>query len=450
MQLKLRPYQYDLLKKINSAMKKSKRPLAVLPTGAGKTVIFAYMSASAQAKGKTVWFLVHRRELRKQSIDTFEKFNIPLDTIHISMVSQWRKLPEPDLIVFDEAHHASARTWQNIIKTYPDKYIIGLTATPTRLSGKPLGDTFTDLIQGVTTQELIDMGYLSDYKYLAPPTKTNFEQLKIKRGDYDRNELENMLLDKAQYSGIVSEYKKHADNKQAIYFCTTIKHSEEIAREFQESGIKAVHFDGNTQKKERDQIIEDFRNNKVQVLCNVDLIGEGFDMPNCDVVGMVRPTASLTLYLQQVGRGLRPREGKTALIIDHVGNVHRHGLPNDSRPWSLTEAMPATNTQKMTDQGDFIIRTCQACYAVYEHTLNACPVCSAEYETTARELEKKEEIELVEINKKERIMQINYLNSRQAIEDASNFYDLVEIAKAREYKPGWAYYQAKQRGWWTP
>ncbi|AVM42841.1 DEAD/DEAH box helicase [Fastidiosipila sanguinis] len=450
MELKLRPYQRDLIKKTHSSLVKGhQRPLVVLPTGGGKTAVFAWMSAQTQKKGNTVWFLVHRRELKQQAIDTFKKFDIPINTIHIDMVSQWKKLPKPDLIVFDEAHHATARTWEKIVEAYPDTHIIGLTATPTRLSGQPLGTVFDHLVLGVTTRQLINLGYLSDYDYIAPKVKFNTSDLKVVRGDFDRKQVEATMRDNVIYGQVLEEYKKHANGKQAIYFCATVKHSEETAEYFKNNGIEAVHFDGNTPKKERDEIIQKFRNNEIQILCNVDLIGEGFDMPNCDVVGMLRPTKSLTIFLQQAGRALRPREGKTAVIIDHVGNIDRHGLPEDQRNWSLKEKVKSKG-RKIDKDGNYNIRICQDCYAAYESTLKTCPVCGEIYETTARELEVQRNIMLEKIDKEKRRKKQLYYWSSEAIDNAETYSEFMAIAKARGYKKGWAYHQCVNRGIWVP
>lgn len=449
MNLVLRPYQEKILTEVLSLMRKGyKKPLVVLPTGGGKTALFAFMSSQAQAKGNTVWFLVHRRELLDQTLDTFERFDIPLKTIHVSMVSQWKKLPPPDMIVMDEAHHSKARTWLNIFEAYPDVWTIGLTATPTRLDGKPLGDLYDCMAQGPTTYQLINMDYLSNYKYVAPPVQLDLSQVHVKRGDYDPKETSKLLRSRTVYSSIIDEYNRNASGRQAIYFCTTIEHSVETAEAFHGAGINAVHFDGNTPKKQRKEIIRKFRTGEIQVLCNVSLIGEGFDMPDCEVVGLVRPTQSLSVYLQQVGRCLRYKPGKTAIILDHVGNYQRHGLPDEPREWSLNQMVKSY--QRMDYKGNYTIRVCPNCYAVYSNTERQCPVCGEAYETTQEELSEKENIRLVEISRKNQREREKYAWSSQALEQASTYSELCDIARLRGYKVGWAWHQAKARGIWTP
>ena len=288
----------------------------VSPTGSGKTAMFAWMADKAQQKGSVVWFLVHRKELYDQTLETFERFLIPIESIYIGMVGQVsrnsNKFPEPNLIIYDEAHHAEAATWRKITAQFPSAWVIGLTATPCRLDGKPLGKTFDDLIIGVDTAELIERGFLADYKFIT--SEISLSGLGIVRGDYDQQQAAEQLMQRAVYGDVIETYRKYANGLKAIYFCSTIEHSKAMADAFIKAGITAEHFDGTTPAKQRKQTVQRFRSGKTQILTNVDLIGEGFDMPDCDAVGMLRPTQSLSLYLQQAGRSLRPREGKTAMV----------------------------------------------------------------------------------------------------------------------------------------
>lgn len=435
--IKLRNYQEKIIEKTYQSMTDGhKRPLVVAPTGSGKTVMFAYMAERTQAKKNTVWFLVHRAELYDQTIDTFKKFDIPLDRIHIGMVRRQNKdFADPDLIIFDEAHHATAGTWQKIIERYPDTYMIGLTATPCRLDGAPLGFVFDDLVIGTTTAELIGQSYLSDYRYFSVDV-ADLKGLKTRGKDFDRADSASRMI--TVCGDVVKHYKKYADGLQAICFCSSVEHSKKMAKVFTAEGIPAEHFDGNTPKKLRKDLIGKFRSKEIQILCNVDLIGEGFDMPDCDCVIQLRPTKSLSLYLQQCGRALRPRDGKTAIILDHVGNYMRHGLPDDDREWSLKSKVKARPT--LDHKGQFLVRQCQNCFAVYESKYSCCPICGAEYERTAVEIKNLHEFELAEINR-------HGIRRPLSIDDAKCFDDLLAIAKQRGYKPGWAYYQARMRGW---
>lgn len=428
-----------------------KKPLVVLPTGAGKTVCFAWMAEASQKNNKTVWFLVHRSELLKQTEETFERFGIKMERIYIGMVGQVannaNKFPPPDVIIFDEGHHAAANTWKKITERYPQAWVIGLTATPSRLDGKPLGKIYDDLIVGISTADLIKQGHLSGFKMFTVQG-ADLRQLRTKRGEFDMQDASDQLMRRAVYGDVIDTYKEHAYGLQAICFCTTIAHSEAMADEFTRAGIDAVHFDGNTPKKQREEIVRRFKNNEIQILCNVDLIGEGFDMPACDCVIQLRPTQSLTIYLQQTGRALRPRDGKVAVILDHVGNLERHGWPQEERQWSLKDKVKKNDA--CLPNGMLKIRHCENCFGVYDARFNCCPICGTEYIPTRQEIENVKEVNLKQAMYEREQMEFEYLNSQKAINEARNINDFLRIAKARNYKAGWAYYQLKLRNKWTP
>lgn len=442
--LTLRDYQSEIIRAVHSAMSSGfKRPLIVLPTGAGKTVCFAWFAQKAQEKGSTIWFLVHRKELYDQTVETFRRFGIPLDTIHIGMIGRKNAdFPRPDLIVFDEAHHATAGTWRKMIERFPEAWYIGLTATPSRLDGKPLGQIFDTLIVGETTQTLITNEYLSDYDYFSI-SSTDLENLKKRGSDYDPQDAAGRLI--TVCGDVVANYPR---GRQGICFCATVEHSKAQAKAYREGGINAQHFDGETPKKEREKLVADFKAGKIEILTNVNLISEGFDMPDCEVIVQLRPTQSLTIFLQQVGRALRPQDGKRAIIYDHVGNYTRHGLPDDNREWSLTERVKERKTQTAT--GAFLIRTCLRCYAVYKNTLEACPICGEPYQYTRTEIRIMRDIELEKIEKDRMLKEKSWAMSSGALEQAKSYSDLCMIAKHRGYKTGWAWYRAKSKGFWTP
>lgn len=443
----LRKYQEQILHNTYRSMVSGfKRPLVVLPTGAGKTAVFAEMARRSQLKSKVVWFLVHRRELLEQTLATFDRFDIQLKTIHVGMVGSRRKFPEPDLIVLDEAHHSVASTWLKIIDQNPDTFVIGLTATPARLDGKPLGRVFDDLIIGPSTADLIRTGWLSDYRYIT--SEVSLAGLGHRMGEFDQTEAASIMMDKPVMGKVVDTYDQHARGMQAIYFCTGIEHSIAMADEFNQAGIKTEHFDGTTPKQERKEIVARFRAGETQILTNVDLIGEGFDMPSCDAVGMLRPTESLTIFLQQSGRALRPAEGKTAVLIDHVGNLNRHGTPSDERQWSLNDQVK--KGRPTNEAGEFLIRHCVECFAVYALPASQCPECGAGYVPETRELKLMKEIEMEELNRLKWEEQQTFLKSEKAVREAESYSDLCQIAKARGYKVGWAYHRAKQAGMWVP
>lgn len=446
MDLILRDYQTDIINKTRASFVQGfKSPLIVLPCGSGKTAVFAWMASQSQQRGKNVWFLVHRAELLDQTVATFEKFNIPTDRILIGMVqtvaNHLERYPKPNIIVYDEAHFSAAKTWQRISDAFPDAYKIGLTATPCRLDGKPLGKTYSNMITGITAKQLINSGMLSPFKYYSA-TLADFSMLNTKRGDYDPEQAAEILSRSAIMGGVVKHYRELADGKKAICYCPTIKFSENTAVMFQSAGINAVHFDGNTPDKQRKQIIADFRNGIIKILCNVDLISVGFDMPDCDACILLRPTQSLALYIQQSMRALRPLPGKTAIIIDHVGNALRMGgLPDNDWEWSLMEK-PKRRTAK--SENTVFVRQCEKCFFTFESAKSTiCPNCGHENKKTVDEIKIIEAVKLQELKEIEAKVK---KEARRNVHTCKTYADLLAYADKYGYKTGWAYTQAKIRG----
>lgn len=410
--------------------------------------------AQASAKnGRQVWFLVHRRELLNQTFDTFQRFGIPLDGVTIAMVGTVANhpgdYPNPDFIIFDECHFSAAATWQKIISAFPKAYITGLTATPCRLDGKSLGSIYTDLIEGVSAQWLIDNGYLSDYRYFAPslPCQLSFSQ---KGSEYDMVKAEAILATRAVFGDVIKNYRERSPNAQAIAYCTTKNHSKATAAAFNSAGIPAAHFDSDTPKRERERIIEDFRSGNIRLLCNVDLISVGFDCPDCTAVLLMRPTMSTALFIQQSMRAMRFKPGKTAVILDFVNNCRRHGLPTDEREWSLSQGVKAYCPTKSS--GEFKVRQCESCYATFASTLAACPVCHAPYTKPRAEIESIEQVQLAEVKKKRKEAAERYKEAvRRSIGDMTldqckNMTEVAAWCKQNGKKPGYGYYYGKKRG----
>lgn len=440
MDLVLRDYQNDILTNLKKAYLKNKgrRKLVVLPCGAGKTVCFASMARDSQAKGKTVWFLVHRRELLDQTVETFQRFGIEMKSIHLGMVQSVARhinaMPKPDFIIFDEAHFSQARTWQKIVDAYPDAYYVGLTATPVRLDGKPLGDTYDEMIVGITTQELIDRGLLADYNYWSRPL-VQTDTLRTKRGDFDQKEVSDAFDRVDVFGDVVDNYLRIAPGKKTICYTDSIEHSIEVAERFNDAGITAVHFDGNTPDAQRRDIVKRFRDGEITVLCNVDLISCGFDVPDCECCILLRPTQSTALYIQQAMRALRPLPGKRAEIIDHVDNVKRHGLPDQPRAWSLEGKM-----KKLTP-GEMPIKTCPTCFMVVKAGVRECPSCGHEFKADVQEKEFSPG-ELVLLDKEAYYRSM----TKRQWQRLKTYDELKALEKAKGYKRGFAVAQAIQNG----
>lgn len=335
----LRPYQVDLENRVRQAYREGCRsPCIVLPCGGGKSVIIADIAKQTTAKGNRVLFLVHRRELCDQIRSTFTWWGVNMRLCDIMMVQtaarRLSKLPRPQLIITDENHHCLANTYRKIYEYFPECRRVGVTATPVRLNGDGLGDVNDRLIIGVSAKWLIENHCLAPYDYYAP-SLVDLSEVKMNRGEFETSSVEKLMLKKAVFGNVIEYYKKLAGGRQAICYCTSIRHSIETAAAFRAAGIEAEHIDGSTPRAERDEIVRKFKEGALDILCNVDLISEGFDVPDCECAILLRPTQSLTLYIQQAMRCMRYRPDKRAVIIDHVGNYARHGLPDDDREWTL-------------------------------------------------------------------------------------------------------------------
>ena len=423
--MKLRDYQVDLVNKTRQCYRKSNKVLAVLPCGGGKTVMFAFVCQSHLEKNPDgyVWFLVHRQELIDQTIRTFDENGISRDRVLIAMVQTVSRHLDrylaPSLIIFDEAHHATAKTWTRITDYHINSPTIGLTATPCRLDGSSLGNIFGALSVGVSAKWLIEHKYLSEYDYYAPKIDFDEASWKIKGSDYDLDTV-SASMDKPKIYG---DIKKYIDpNRKTIIYAPSIKFSKTLEAML---GDICKHFDGDTPKEERRKIISDFREGKVRVLTNVNLIGEGFDVPDCDCCILLRPTMSVALYIQQACRCLRYQTGKRAVIYDLVGNVYKHGMPTDDRPWSLDKPVKVRNR---TNDKELLVRTCSNCYRVYEGQARICPYCGHDNGKTKAQIKIEEQAEL------QRIEELERKRERQEVGMCRDFASLVELGRRRGYK----------------
>lgn len=354
------------------------------------------------------------------------------------------RYPKFHTIIVDEAHLSITPTYQKIVDAYPDAYIVGLTGSPVRLDNKPLNKVYDRLIIGPQTSELIDGGYLATYRYYAPAV-ADLSALKRKGSDYDQEQAADILSTKEVYGDVLKHYTALAGGKKTICYCASIRHSKEMAQKFCEAGYAAVHFDGDTPKAERTQLISDFRNGKIQILCNVNLIGEGLDVPDCECCVLLRPTCSTALYIQQSNRALRYMPGKTAIILDHVGNVLRHGLPDEPRRWTLEGGMQ--KRQSYTDTGRLSIRTCLRCYSAYDGRLRECPYCHEPAQLTSQEIKNIKEIQLQEFKARKEQEAAEAVQDVASPDDCKTMAELLAYAKKKGYKPQWSYFIARSRGW---
>ena len=367
----LYPYQSEMVSRIAKSLETNRSVMVQMPTGTGKTHIIAAVTKSFIDKGSYVWIIAHRRELVSQITDTVSRFVEGKERTNVDVYSvQWltRHLNDvktvPSLIVIDEAHHAIAKTYSSIIESFPKAKVMGLTATPCRLNGHPFTDLFDVLLQSHPINWFIAEGYLSLYDYMS--VKPDNEDVRIinslrKRGadgDFSMKEMSEKLDIRPSLERLCDTITRYAKGKKGIVYAIDIKHAEHIAELYRKNGIKAIAISSKTPDKDRNEILERFRNTQtggnkplkagdIQVIVNVSLFDEGLDCPNVEFIQMARPTLSLSKYLQMVGRGLRVYDGKRyCLILDNVGNYRLFGLPSDDRDW---EAMFVGSTKGKGD-----------------------------------------------------------------------------------------------------
>lgn len=396
----LRDYQAEGVEAIRDHYRSgAKSVLYVLPTGGGKTVTFSYIVGSSAAKGKNCLILAHRRELVEQASATFGAFGIAhgqimagrsmnRQPVQIGMVgavvNRVARIPAPNLIVIDEAHHSTAATYRKILDAFPGARILGVTATPQRTDGAGLGDIFSAMVSGPPMRALIGSGALAPYTLFGPPQKADLSEVKTARGDYDQKQLAS-AVDRATVTGdAIEHYLRICPGKRAAVFCVGREHAEHVAESFRNAAVPAARIDGTMDAGERSRIIAAFVAGDILALTSADLISEGFDVPMIEAAILLRPTQSVIVYLQQVGRAMRPSHGKDrAIILDHVGNFLRHGFPDDDREWTLEGRRKGEKRQI----GRMPITTCGVCFAAYPPSLGRCPHCNAEREVSGRTIE---------------------------------------------------------------
>lgn len=443
----LREYQEKVINQVKAAYRQgSKAPCIVLPCGGGKSVIVADIAKRTTDKGNRVLFIVHRKELCDQIRNTFEKWGVNMNLCTVGMVQtvcrRIENMPAPALIITDENHHSKASSYMKIYQAFPKARRVGVTATPVRLDGSGLKDVNDKLIVGVSAKWLIENHFLAPYDYYAPAL-VDLTGIKTVRGEFSAEEVEKMMIARAVFGDVINYYKQLADGKQAICYCTTIKHSLAMEQAFNDAGIDARHIDGNTPKAERDKIIEMFRDGQIDILCNVDLISEGFDVPDCECAILLRPTKSLTLYIQQSMRCMRYKPNKRAVIIDHVGNYVRFGLPDADRKWTLEGKKKKAKDEQIDKKSEIL--TCPKCFQVFgKYSLDGkpvkrCPFCGYAFPKT-----ESEEIEEIRGAALQKIT--NFVIDYSSPDDCGSYQELIEYGKRKGYKKGWAYYQAKNRG----
>lgn len=459
-QISLHPYQTKLVEQLRQAYRDDNFPCLVLATGGGKTVISAGLAASSQDRNRKIWFVCHKDFLVSQTSATFDLMGVPhgvlaaafpfagwwptmvvsIDTLR----SRLRSIPadqRPDVMVWDECHHSPSASWRQVWDwAGGDTFHMGLTATPIRLDGRGLAPTepdgpgFTKMICGPTTSDLMEMGFLSRYRAFAP-SRIDLSKVGKIAGDYNKKQLSKAVMSQVIVGDIIGHYKRLAENTRAIYFCVSVAYSQRLAAAFTEAGYPARHLDARDNAQTRAEAAKAFARGELKVLTNVGLFTEGYDlaaqagMPvTVETVGLVRPTMSESLAIQQMGRCLRAKD-YPGIIIDHADVIEMHGLPDTEREWTLT----GRTKKPSTTPG---VKMCPHCFAMVRATIQVCD-CGYSFvqPKTARSLDHAEG-ELVEIDQK--TFNERRRSWRAIVEACTTYGDFVKAGRYLGYKSGWA------------
>lgn len=450
--IELRPYQHLAIENLRTSTRSgNRRILLQASTGSGKTIVACEMIRLALGKAKRALFIAHRKEIILQSSQKLDAFGIDHGIImashsrknnHAVQVASIQTLtrrdnPEADLIIIDECHLSCSASYKQLIDAYPNAVVIGLTATPVRLDGRGLGEIYSDIVEVVPMTQLIAEGHLMKPRVFAP-FMPDMKSVRTVKGDYDATQTSAIMDNKKITGDIVKHWKSHARNHKTIVFASSVAHSKNIVTAFTEAGISARHLDATTSASERDKTLAEWRAGKFHVLSNMGLFVEGLDVPDASCCVLARPTKSVTIYLQAVGRIMRPAPNKTeCIILDHAGLTYEHNLVDALRKWSLhgrikkgkgiTPIMPV-----------YVCEACSCAYSRMEHP-NACPECGL---ITLQPLPQVNASgELVELTA-EKLAWLKEKEKKKSIAEfkaAKTLEQLIELGKQRGYKPGWAY-----------
>ena len=459
MAVTLRPFQDTAVTEIRGAyMAGFRRVLFVLPTGGGKTFTFVYIAEQAAIRGNRVCVLVHRQELVDQASRSLHAIGCRhgiiaagyrQDLSHTVQVASVQTLARrlhtlPDdffqLLIVDEAHHAVAGTWAKVLAAMPRAHVLGVTATPERLDGRGLGDQFETLIEGPDAAWLTANDFLVPARIFAPPglDLSGIKRFDTKKGKHDSED----RLRRQAMGDAVSHYRRTIEphhNGTAIAFCVSVAHAEAVAEAFRSQGIAAAMLDGTMDRGERRRLIADLGAGTLKVLTSCDIISEGTDIPSVTGGIGLRPTDSLGLHLQQMGRILRPCPGKEhAVWNDHVGNCHRHGLPTDPREWSLDGR---TKRGKKAPSDALPCKVCDTCFATLPSAEPVCPICGHVFPPPARR-----ELTIVDGTLEELPASVLARRKRSEVAQARTREELETIRLERGYSRGWTDHILRARG----
>lgn len=464
--IRLHDWQFEILERVTALFRAGyRRVLLQCPTGGGKTVMALSALMSARRQGLNAQFLVHRKELLKQTSATFTSAaldhsfvaaDFPFDPgaeLLLSgvqtLVKRTAGLLPPTLVVVDEAHHAVSNTYTQILEKWPDAFILLLTATPERLDGRGLSEHADAMVLGPSPRWLIDNGYLSEFDVYAPDIP-DFTAVPVSAGEYQRDAAAAVMNKPKLIGNVVEHYLELAAGEQGIVFGQNREHSRKLAEAFIANGIPAMHIDGTMSRGERDYFDDAFRAGDIRIGCNCDLFAEGYDVPNISYLGDASRSKSLIKVKQRHGRVLRVFPGKRrAVICDHAGNAlpaalggQGHGLPDDEREWSL-EGRSKRRSEGVSDT--YSITQCLKCFRVYPSSASHCPGCHEDRPAQPR-IVREEAGRLTKVEREE--LKRRQTETRKSEERACESFDeFVSLARARGYQwpDQWAKRQCKFR-----
>ena len=442
--MNLRPYQQQLITDIRLQFQLGHRAvLAVLPTGGGKTVCFSHIADQASKKGNRVCVLVHRAELLDQASRSMPVHHgliaagRSMDLSHAvqiasvqTLAKRLHQLPKDffQLLIIDEAHHTTAGTWAKVVQHFESARLLGVSATPIRLDGRGLGEHYQSMVVGPSARWLTEQGFLADAKVLAPPG-IQTKGLRKRMGDFDMKQAEGLLQEGQAMGDCLTHYRQHLPGQTAIAFCCSVAHAEAVAGLFQANGIAAASIDGKMDAGHRRSLLASLGRGEIKVLTSCALIGEGVDVPSVGGCILLRPTQSVALHLQMIGRCLRPSPGKDrAVILDHVGNTLRLGHHLEEREWSLE------GERKITGKRVTSVKVCPKCFAAMSAQVSQCEECGHKFAPEPRKQLTTVEGTLQELRIEAAKERIEKKRRRQEQGKARTMEQLVELGRSRGYK----------------
>jgi superfamily II DNA or RNA helicase len=449
--IQLRPRQQQALADLRHAYATGARaPVLVAATGFGKTATATEIVRQSVAKGKRVWFLAHLKEILHDTSTRLttagirhgfiqsgrsSDYTLPVQIVAVATAARRERLPRPDLIIVDECHLAVARSYRQVIQAAGNPRLLGLTGTPLRLDGRGLGEVFDRLVPTCDTADLVDEGLLAPVRVFAPPG-VDLTGLRKRGGDFDQGQASATMNRPAVVGDALSHWQKLCQGRRGVAFCCSIAHAQAVAEQWRKAGYRAMAVHGDCDDRERREAIEGLRAGRLDLVACAALWIAGVDVPQIDAVIWLRPTQSLTVWLQGIGRGLRIAPGKSdLLILDHVGNVGRLGHPLDPREWTLD------GKKKREGERALSIKVCPACFSAVASKAQACPECGHRFAPERRELESVPG----ELRELERQAQQQEHRREQA--QARTMQELVAIGKRRGMKSpyAWAHHVMQAR-----